>query len=149
MSLQQITIPLENQAGRLPLVTRELAACGIRIVALSVVDSGHFGQVRLLVSDLEAARQLLMQRQIPARVETVLAVALENEQDSFGRLSALLKDNDLHIRYSYAASSQHIGQMAVVMALSDNDRGRRLMERHHIPLLTIEDLAGQGIRKAS
>jgi hypothetical protein len=140
MKLQQITIPLENQSGRLHAVTRQMGDRGINIVALSVVDSGHFGQMRLLVSDLRAARQLLMQGQIPARVETVIAAVLDNGPGSFGRLSGLLQAAGIHIRYSYAAASQRTGRVALVLALSDNDGAERLLEKHGVPMLEAADM---------
>ncbi|MEA4858080.1 ACT domain-containing protein, partial [Solidesulfovibrio sp.] len=56
MKAEQISIFLENRAGRLEEVTRVLAEAGISIRALSLADTSDFGILRLIVSDHEKAK---------------------------------------------------------------------------------------------
>jgi len=76
MKLQQITVSIENSAGRLLEVTRALADAGINLRALNLVDTGDFGQLRLLVSDVSKARQIMMSKQLSARVDEVVAAEI-------------------------------------------------------------------------
>ena len=57
MKLKQIVISIENSPGRLLEVADALGKAGINLRALNLVDTGAFGQLRLLVSDV--ARHIL------------------------------------------------------------------------------------------
>ena len=66
MKLKQIVVSIENAPGRLMEVTNALGNAGINLRALNLVDTGAFGQLRLLVSDVVKARRILMRMEIPA-----------------------------------------------------------------------------------
>ena len=72
LKLKQIVVSIENSPGRLFEVTHALGNAGINLRALNLVDTGAFGQLRLLVSDVPKARQLLMEMHIPAMVNEVV-----------------------------------------------------------------------------
>ena len=59
MKLKQIVVSIENAPGRLYEVTEALGKAGINLRALNLVDTGAFGQLRLLVSDVAKARRVL------------------------------------------------------------------------------------------
>ena len=65
MKLKQISVPIENSHDRLYELTKALAAKGIIPRALTLVDKGNYGELRIVVSDLIGARQVLMQMNIP------------------------------------------------------------------------------------
>ena len=79
MKLKQIVVSIENAPGRLYEVTEALGQAGINLRALNLVDTGAFGQLRLLVSDVATARRVLMGLQIPAYVNEVVAVEIEDK----------------------------------------------------------------------
>ena len=86
MKLKQIVVSIENAPGRLFEVTEALGKAGINLRALNLVDTGAFGQLRLLVSDVATARRVLMGLQIPAYVNDVVAVEIEDKPGSLARL---------------------------------------------------------------
>ena len=51
MKVEQISVFLENRAGRLAEVTRTLAENNVNIRALSLADTSDFGILRLIVTD--------------------------------------------------------------------------------------------------
>jgi len=59
MKVEQISVFLENKAGRLAEVTRVLGEAGINIRALSLADTTDFGILRLIVDQYDKARELL------------------------------------------------------------------------------------------
>jgi hypothetical protein len=58
LKLKQIVVSIENEPGRLLEVTESLGDAGINLRALNLVDTGAFGQLRLLVSDVATARKI-------------------------------------------------------------------------------------------
>ena len=67
MKLKQISIFIENAPGRLFEVTNALGNAGINIRASNLVDTGDWGVLRLLVSDVDTTLQLMMEKHMPAR----------------------------------------------------------------------------------
>ena len=59
---KQISVFLENKAGRLSHVTRVLGDAGINIRALSIADTSDFGILRVIVNDPEKAYRILKER---------------------------------------------------------------------------------------
>ena len=57
MKVEQLSIFLENKAGRLAEVTKTLANAGINIRALSLADTSDFGILRLIVDNTEKPRK--------------------------------------------------------------------------------------------
>ena len=102
LKLKQIVVSIENSPGRLYEVTHALGNAGINLRALNLVDTGAFGQLRLLVSDVAKARQLLMEMHIPAMVNDVVAAEIE---DRPGQLASVLKpilDANIQVVFMYA-----------------------------------------------
>ena len=135
MKLKQISVPIENSDGRLYELTRALENAGITPRALTLVDTGNYGVLRMLVPEVATVRQILMQKDIPGRVDDVVAVPIDH---TFGQLSVLIKklmDADIKIRYSYATAGIDRGKSVMVFCFSDNDKAIRILtEKHTQPL---------------
>ncbi len=84
MKIKQLSVFIENAPGRLFQVAQALGEAGINIRALQVADVGEFGVLRLLVSDVTQAIQILMAGNMPARVDEVVAVEIDDHTGRFG-----------------------------------------------------------------
>ncbi|MGD8369638.1 MAG: amino acid-binding protein [Desulfobacterales bacterium] len=144
MKLKQISIPIENSINRLYELTRLLADAGINLRALNLVDTGNFGELRILVSDLAAARQIAMQAQVPARVEEVVAVAIDDRPGEFSRLLHPLQRRGIQIRYAYACAGVGAGTAVMVFSFTDNDRAVAILQQAGVRLLDSADLTELG-----
>ncbi len=140
MKLKQISIPIENSINRLYELTRHLADAGINLRALNLVDTGNFGELRILVSDLAAARQIAMRAQVPARVEEVVAVAIDDRPGEFSRLLRPLQRRGIQIRYAYACAGVGAGTAVMVFSFNDNDRAVEILQQAGARLLDSADL---------
>ncbi|MFP9035817.1 ACT domain-containing protein, partial [Enterococcus faecalis] len=56
MTIKQLSVFLENRAGRLDEVLKVLAANDINIVALSMADTADYGMLRMIVNHPERGR---------------------------------------------------------------------------------------------
>ena len=66
MYIKQLSIFIENKAGRLEDMLGILKDSGINLVSLSLADTSDYGVLRLLVSDPETEKQHLRQQAFPA-----------------------------------------------------------------------------------
>jgi hypothetical protein len=135
MKLQQLSVPIENSRGRLYDITHALGAAGINLRALNLVDTGEFGTLRILVSDIVLTRQVLMQEQVPARVDNVVAVEIEDQPGCLADLLKLLLDNNINVQYSYAFSGMKSGKAVMVFRFDDNDKAIKVLKAGKATLL--------------
>ena len=135
MKLQQITVPIENASDRLCLFTRALGEKGIDLRAINLVDTGAFGELRVLVSDVAGARQLLMQAEIPARIDEVVAIEVEDRPGGLADLLARLRAGRIQIRYTYALGASRPGKVVLVFRFDDNDRAIEVLEAQEAVLI--------------
>ncbi len=139
MKLKQIVVSIENSPGRLHEVTKAIGDAGINLRACTLVDTGAFGQLRLLVSDVQKARRLLMKMQMPAFVNEVVAAEID---DKPGQLSATLeplKEHNVAVAYMYAFAAGVSSKKAVmVFRFSDNDKAIEVLQENGVKILDAE-----------
>jgi len=135
MKLKQITVSIENSPGRLLEVTEALANAGINLRALSLVDTGDFGQLRLLLSDVQIARRIMMEKCLPARVDEVVAVGIADKPGSFAGLLKPLLENNVNVVYTYAYAGSCADEAVMICCFSDNDRAIEILQANGINIL--------------
>lgn len=138
MKLKQIAVSIENSPTRLFEVTQALGQAGINLRALNLVDTGLFGQLRLLVSDVATTRRILMEMQIPAQVNEVIAVEIEDKPGSLSRLLKPLVDAGVVVKYTYAYVSTASGAAIMIFRFSDNDAAIAVLQRQKVKILDAE-----------
>ena len=138
MKLKQIVVSIENAPGRLFEVTNALGNAGINLRALNLVDTGAFGQLRLLVSDVPKARRILMTMAIPAFVNEVVAAEIEDKPGSLARILEPLTNANVYVVFMYAFIGFSQGQAVMIFRFSDNDKAIEVLQANHINLLDAE-----------
>ena len=135
MKLKQIVVSIENAPGRLFEVTNALGKAGINLRALNLVDTGAFGQLRLLVSDVAKARQILMEMAIPAHVNEVVAAEIEDKPGSLAKILQPLIAANVQVIFTYAFIGISQGKAVMIFRFSDNDRAIEVLQANGVRLL--------------
>ena len=138
MKLKQIVVSIENSPGRLFEVTDALGKAGINLRALNLVDTGAFGQLRLLVSDVATARNILMEMQIPAYVNEVVAADIEDKPGSLAAVLKPLKDAGVNVIFMYAFIGFGASGAVMIFRFSDNDQAIDIMQSNGVKILDSE-----------
>ena len=138
MKLKQIVVSIENSPGRLYEVTNALGQAGINLRALNLVDTGAFGQLRLLVSNVGEARRILMDKNIPAFVNEVVAVAIPDTPGSLSKLLKPLKDRMVNVVFMYAFIGFSTDKAVMIFRFSDNDQAIAILKECGYTLLDAE-----------
>jgi hypothetical protein len=133
MKLKQLSVFLENAPGRLYEATQALGEAGLNLRSLCISDTSDFGVLRILVSDVAKARRVIMEKQLPARIDDVVAVEIEDTPGSLARLLRPFQESKVNVEYMYALAGTASGKAVMVFRFSDNDRA-------------IEILRGNGVR---
>jgi hypothetical protein len=138
MKLKQISVQIENSQDRLYEFTRALADEGINLRALTLVDTGNFGELRVLVSDTSRARQILMKKDIPARVDEVVAVQMEDKPGQLADLLERLMETGIKIKYGYALAGMDSGKAIMIFRFDDNDKAIEILTQKKVHLMDRE-----------
>ena len=138
LKLKQIVVSIENAPGRLHEVTDALGNAGINLRALNLVDTGAFGQLRLLVSDVVTARKILMEMQIPAYVNEVVAAEIEDKPGSLAGLLKPLTQAGVSVIFMYAFITFTKGNAIMIFRFSDNDKAIDVLKASGARLLDTE-----------
>jgi len=141
MILKQISIFIENSPGRLYEVTNMLGEAGINLRALSLVDKGDFGVLRMLVSDIVTARRIMMEKQMPARVDDVVAAEIEDTPGSLARILQPLATAHINVLYMYAFVGFRTGRAVMIFKFSDNGKAIKVLQKSGVKLLDAETFA--------
>ena len=102
MTIDQLSVFVENKAGKLAEITAVLADEGIDIRAMSIADTKDFGILRLIVNDADKAVSALKREQYIVSVTKVIAVAISDTPGSLAAVLRILSDNAISIEYMYA-----------------------------------------------
>ena len=136
MKLKQLSIFLENAPGRLHEVTKAFGAAGINLRAHCICDSSHdFGILRILVSDIDAARGIMMERYVPARVDDVVAVEIEDAPGSLSQVLELFLGSGVNVEYMYAVAGAAFGRAVMIFSFSDIDLAVGILSSNGVRLL--------------
>jgi len=117
MTIRQLSIFLENKAGRLQEVLEVLSSESINITALTIADTSEYGIVRLLVSDPESGFKLLKSRGYRVNLTEVISLSVSHEPGSLATMLKKFSDENLSIEYMYAFC---LGDKAVIVLRTDN-----------------------------
>ena len=124
MRVEQIAVFLENKSGRLAEITSVLAAQQINIRALSVADTADFGILRLIVDQVDRAKQALKEAGFTVGKTEVIAVEVPDQPGGLASVLKIVESEGLNVEYMYAFLNKS-GENAILIFRFD-DTGRAI-----------------------
>jgi len=97
----QLSIFLENKAGRLYDVCSFLGAKGVNIRALTVAESDSFGVLRMLVKDPHTAVKLLKDNGFVVNETEVVAVEVDDKPGGLAKVLGAIQKHKINVEYMY------------------------------------------------
>lgn len=108
MPVKQITVFLENQTGRLADVTGILNKENINLQGFSTTEARDYGILRLVVSDVEKAKQTLKDAGFTTHIAEVICVTVEDKPGELHKILDILAGKDVNIDYIYVIAGTKI-----------------------------------------
>jgi len=139
MSVNQVSVFLENKPGTLNRMTEVLAANNINIRALSLADTSEFGIVRMIVNDVFEATNVLKENNFVAILTPVLVYAIADEAGYLNNLLAKFSEADVNIEYMYAFAGKERAYM--IFRVSDTKKAEAVLKSKGIKSLTAEEIS--------
>ena len=120
MTIKQVSVFLENKTGRINEVTKILSQHGVNMHAFSMAETPDFGILRLIVSDVDKAVEILRNADFAVKLTDVIHLNCPNKAGALGEILERLATAEVSIEYMYAFVE---GDMAnVVVRPTDIER---------------------------
>ncbi|MDR2075815.1 MAG: amino acid-binding protein [Desulfovibrio sp.] len=139
MSLEQISVFLENKAGRMAEVTGILAGAGVDIKALSLADTSEFGILRLVVDQKEKARESLKARGFTVTRTPVTAVEIKNEPGGLHKVLKILGSGGINVEYMYGFPCP-TADAIMIFRFDRTEQAVELLQNHQVRIFSEKDL---------
>ena len=102
MTIKQLSVFLENKSGRINEVTKALGEQGINMHAFSMAETTDFGILRLIVSDVDRAVEVLRAKNFAVILTDVVCISCPNVAGALAGILERLARHDVFIEYMYA-----------------------------------------------
>lgn len=140
MTVNQISVFVENKSGALARITTELSQSGVNMRALSIAETQEFGVLRFIADDEERAAAVLREAGHILTLTPVLAVVIEDRPGSFAETLEILAAADIDVEYTYAFLTPRPGSACMIFRVKDNEAAEQVLTAAGIVLAAKEDL---------
>ena len=140
MKAEQISIFLENKAGRLSEVTDILANAGVNIRALALADTSDFGVLRLIVDNNAKAEQALKDGGFTVRKTNVVAVEVDDRPGGLHHILSILKNAGINVEYMYTLIRQSGDKAIMIFRFDQTDEAIRELTQKGLTVIDGKEL---------
>lgn len=140
MQVRQISVFLENRAGRMAEVAELLGQNGVNIRAVSLADTHDFGIVRLIVNDVDKALQLLRAHKFTVHDTEVIAISISDEPGGLANVLDLFGREKLNVGYLYGFVEKPATSAILIFRFEEMDRAIQVIKAHGLRLLSGDEL---------
>lgn len=113
MTIKQLTVFLENRTGRINEVAKILGNNGINMKAFSMAETADFGLLRLIVSEVDKAVEVLRDASFAVMLTDVVCISATNVPGALSGILDKLAANDIFIEYMYAFSEGETANIVI------------------------------------
>ena len=142
-TLRQFTVFLENRVGQLLEVARRFEGSRVRIVALSINDSGECAFVRFLLSHPEQGREILERAGLALIESDLIGVELPDDPQPLLRICTALLQAEVNIIQAYPILARPRGRPAVALMVDNTEMGLETLGSKGFTMVTEGDLGEQ------
>ena len=118
--MKQLSIFLENKTGRINEVTKILGKFNINMHAFSMAESTDFGILRLVVSEVDKAVEVLRENSFAVMLTDVVCIHCPNVAGSLAKILDKLTSEHIFIEYMYAFAEGDLANVVIRPTNLDN-----------------------------
>ena len=113
MTIKQVSVFLENKTGRINEVAKTLSQHGINMQAFSMAETTDFGILRLIVSDVDKAVEVLRGEDFAVMLTDVVCLHCPNKAGALAHILEQLAASEVSIEYMYAFAEDDMANIVV------------------------------------
>jgi hypothetical protein len=135
MKITQISIFLENHAGRLHEVTALLGREKINIRALTVAESRDFGVLRIVTDQPQKTLDILKANGFVASLTDIVAVEVTDTPGGLSGILGILSENRVNVEYMYGFVEKFSDKALLVFRFDDPDKALAVLTQNNINVI--------------
>ena len=139
MFAKQLTVFIENRAGRLSEVLNVLKNNGVNILSLSLADTTEFGLLRLIVDNAVLGKEKLSENGFSSLLSDVSIIKIPHKVGSLQELLKTIDENGVNIEYMYGLSIDD-ADAYVVLKASEVEKTEQVLAENGVKTLTNEQI---------
>jgi len=141
---KQLTIFVENRAGRLKAISENLHRNQIDIRAFTIQDRGDYGLLRLIVDKPNDAYLALADVGCACALKDILAVSVPDQPGNFHKLTSGLAAHEINIKdaYGFVLQPHRTGVCCMEVDSSQMARAVEVVKQAGFSVLSDEELYG-------
>ena len=141
MFAEQISVFIENKAGRLAEVTSILRNARVNIRALSLADTTDYGVLRLIVDDNDKAEKALKAEGFKMGKTIVLAVEVDDTPGGLNRVLDPMDEAEVNVEYMYAFANTKGRNAIMIFRFEDHERALEVLKANDIKVISTEEIS--------
>lgn len=127
MLIKQISVFLENKAGRLFSIAEVLGKEGINIRALSMAETADFGIIRLIVDNPEKAAEILKIKGFTVKITSVVAIEVDDRPGGLSDVLKGMEEAGVNVEYMYAFVEKSKNNAIVIFRFENIEKAVELL----------------------
>ena len=139
MTIQQLSIFIENRSGTLVNVLQVLKNAHVQIVASTIADTAEYGIYRVICTEPQRAFDALKKAGVAVALSEVFALELDNEPGCAAEAVRTISEAGISIVYLY--SFLFYGKGILIFRTDNVDQARQIINDNGMKFLTEGDLA--------
>jgi len=124
----QFSIFLINKPGVLAAVSEALADARINMLALTLMDTGEHGVLRIITDNPSATRTVLGSAHDRWTETEVLVLEMDNRPGAFAATARRLAEEHVNITYAYCSAGAPGGKTTAVFKINDLKKAQKVLQ---------------------
>lgn len=134
MIIKQLSVFLENRAGRLTEVTEILFENDINISALSIAETADYGVIRMIVDNPEKAVSAMKKNDLSVHITDVIAIVTPDQPGALSKVIKYLSEVQINVSYMYGYS--HENKASIIMKVDKPEKAVEILQSKKVELLS-------------
>ena len=138
MTINQLSIFIENRSGTLIKVLEVLKQSGIQIIASTIADTAEYGIYRLICSEPQRAFEELKKASVAVALSDVFAIELDNQPGRAADAIEIFSKADISIAYMYSFMLN--GKGILIFRTDNAEQARETIIQNGLKVIAEEQL---------
>jgi len=139
--VRQISVFLDNKPGSLAKMARHLAAKGVNLRAVSLIESREFSTARIIVHDPDRCMEILNKAGYRYSETYVLVIAVSDTVGGMADMLEIIAGEDVNVDYAYSLVDAGRGVAGVILRTSDPLKAGLALKAKGVRLLGPAEIA--------
>lgn len=139
MTVNQVSVFIENRQGRLGEVLQVLKDNDVNILSISLADTTEYGLLRLIVNKPEHAKEVLLKAGFSSMLTEVLIIKVPHVAGSLQNILSEIAKANVSIEYMYGLSVES-NDASIVMKTNELEEAEAVLKNIHIDTMTSKEI---------